>query len=183
MGGGECDYPGCTRVRHGKGLCATHYRQMQRRGFVSEIAVVPNPHEWLLAHVEHKGEECLAWPFFRTTNGYAGTRIGGHREMCILAHGEPPFEGAVAAHSCGKGHEGCVNPNHLSWKTPKQNSADMAVHGTLMRGETHSGAKLTAEDVMEIRQSDSSLSVLAKAYAVHKNTIAYAKRGQSWSHI
>lgn len=61
--------------------------------------------------------------------------------MCQKAHGDPPSPKHDAAHSCGRGHEGCVNPNHLSWKTKKQNQADRITHGTshlhiLTRDET-----------------------------------------------
>lgn len=50
--------------------------------------------------------------------------------MCILAHGEPPSPEHVAAHSCGQGHEGCVNPGHLRWATVAENIADTLKHGT-----------------------------------------------------
>jgi hypothetical protein len=33
-----------------------------------------------------------------------------------------------ATHSCGNGHLPCINPHHLSWKTPFQNRQDAKWH-------------------------------------------------------
>lgn len=94
--------------------------------------------EWLEAHVDHAGNDCLLWPGSRNWNGYGNFQVNGkvryaHRTMCELAHGAPPSPGHVAAHSCGRGQDGCVNPKHLSWKSPADNQLDRRVHGTSKR--------------------------------------------------
>lgn len=92
--------------------------------------------EWLKERASSAGEECLFWPFGRNWNGYGHLKPHGqrtayaHRVMCELAHGEAPSPIHVAAHSCGRGSAGCVNPNHLSWKTPRENQLDRRAHGT-----------------------------------------------------
>src|SRR5690606_12175061 len=86
---------------------------------------------WLVAHagwLDHA--RCLKWPFGRSGHGYAGqatvdgVREAAYRHMCRLAHGNSPSSEHQAAHSCGKGHEGCINPNHLRWATPAENQSD-----------------------------------------------------------
>lgn len=83
-------------------------------------------------------EECLSWPFARNANGYGKIRLGSRmltvsRLVCERAYGDPPTPDHEAAHSCGKGHEGCVNPFHLRWATAKENAADRIVHAAAKR--------------------------------------------------
>lgn len=33
--------------------------------------------------------------------------------MCELVYGKPPMPKHQAAHNCGKGNLGCINPKHL----------------------------------------------------------------------
>lgn len=82
--------------------------------------------QWLHDHLNFDGPECLVWPFGKRWNGYGqvwiNEKIGyPHRVMCELVNGPPPTPKHVAAHSCHKGHEGCVHPKHVSWKTPREN--------------------------------------------------------------
>lgn len=46
------------------------------------------------------------------------------RHMCKLKNGDPPTPDHEAAHSCGNGKHGCINPNHLRWATDAENMAD-----------------------------------------------------------
>lgn len=84
----------------------------------------------LLAHVRHKGEDCLIWPYSRDDKGYGQVSIGGgkikkaHRVMCEIVNGSPPTSKHQAAHECGNGHLGCFNPRHLKWKTNSENQKD-----------------------------------------------------------
>lgn len=78
--------------------------------------------KWLRAHTDYSHDWCLIWPFVSKLHGYGqfgylGKNYYAHRFMCELAHGPAPSPLHEAAHSCGRGHEGCVNPQHLSWKT------------------------------------------------------------------
>lgn len=87
-------------------------------------------YEWLVRHVSYPGDNCLTWPFARDSRvgrgllGHESRRYWAHRLMCILAHGEPPTPKHQASHTCGRGHEGCVNPRHLEWKTNSENQYD-----------------------------------------------------------
>lgn len=79
--------------------------------------------QWLREHASHTGLNCLAYPFFRNQwTGYAqfgfeGKMLYAHRFMCELKNGPAPSDKHHAAHTCGNGHMGCVNPMHLAWKT------------------------------------------------------------------
>lgn len=136
---------------------------------------------WIRDHIGHQGEECLIWPFGRCQGGYAnigraGKAIYVHRLMCERRNGPPPSPTHHAAHSCGKGHEGCVNPCHLSWKTPANNQADRRQHGTL----TGRRYRLTPEKVAVIRASRDPVLVIAKQFNVTEATIRQIRSGKTW---
>jgi hypothetical protein len=111
---------------------------------------------WLKAHVAYQGDDCLPWPLSRDNRvgrgrvGYNGKHLWAHRLMCILAHGEPPTPKHQAAHSCGKGHYGCCNPRHLSWKTNSENQLDRRKNGNMLRNRSGWRGNLSPEQRAEI---------------------------------
>lgn len=112
--------------------------------------------------------------------------MGAGRAMCIIAHGEPDDPKFDAAHSCGNGHLGCLNPNHLSWKTHKANMADRHEHGTHYMGQQNPRALFTNEQVADIkaRLLDGEIgNQIAKEYGVTRSTIYHMKHGTRWAHI
>jgi hypothetical protein len=62
----------------------------------------------------------------------------------------------------------CVNPEHLEAVTPAEN---------VRRGRR---AKLTAEQVAEIRASADTQMVLARRYGISQPQVSRIKRGQTW---
>jgi hypothetical protein len=141
---------------------------------------------FLKALIGHTGTDCVIWPFSRTEKGYASVCVNGkcrkaHRLLCIMAHGEPPTPEHEAAHSCGNGHAGCVNPFHLSWKTRIENQRDRYVHKRLppKRGKH----KLTPEQVIEIRAIGESKTrvELAEQFGVSPDNIRQILVGETWS--
>jgi hypothetical protein len=146
--------------------------------------------QWLIDHATHDRDECLIWPFAVHHDGRGQVSIGmrtlqAHRVMCKLAHGDAPTERHEAAHSCGNGHLGCVNPRHLRWATSKENKADQLAHGTRVWGEKHPSHKLTRRAVRTIRSlaDIKPREALAQEFGVHVLTIGKVIRRESWRHI
>lgn len=142
---------------------------------------------WFLAHVAYADDDCLIWPFARDRNGRGKLMIPGeqwaHRAMCRAAHGDPPTPTHQAAHSCGNGHGGCINPHHLSWKTPRQNSLDMRTHGTKARKPGCARYILTAAQVEEIRSlgDAKTQAELAEIFGVTWQNIGHVLRRETWN--
>lgn len=84
-------------------------------------------------------------------------------------------------HSCD--NPPCVNPDHLSLGTPKDNSEEMVERCRNQRGETRWNAKLCDEAVIAIRQSDATLEELAQLYGVSFQSVSDAKNGRTWTHL
>jgi hypothetical protein len=187
---GLCLIPDCGKPAITRGYCHAHYQRLRRHGdplagrtpdgelirWIHEVAML------------HTSDDCLPWPFGTIGNGRAQVRVGGKkviasRYVCELTHGSPPSAEYDAAHSCGKGHEACVSPGHLIWKTHAENMADRLVHGTLRRGERHGMAKLTEDDVRTIiaLKGDVPPRRLAERYGVSRGTISNIHSGRGWS--
>lgn len=132
-----CKIDDCDKPVNCKGLCQMHYTRLQRHGdpLFTKTAAEGVGLKLLHSLVGHKGKECVIWPYSRNPQGYGQTYycsevMGAHRVMCILENGPPPTETHQAAHGCGNGRGGCINPDHLRWATPQENILDkFEMHG------------------------------------------------------
>lgn len=185
-----CSIEGCNKPVTARGWCGAHYVRWMRHGDpLAGRTPWGDPLNWLRAHVSHPDRiNCLTWPFATGQNGLAVVRIDGktaraHRVMCTLVHGDPPSPNHETAHSCGRGHEGCVNPHHLRWDTRKGNFADKLLHGTHNRGDQCPVSKLTEAEVREIKGLLSIMPVrtIARRYGVNPATIYSIRSGASWA--
>lgn len=148
--------------------------------------------DWLRAHVDFSGDECLIWPFIRHSNGRALIRIDGDLSsagpvMCQLAHGDPPVDGMRASYSCGNRLGGCVNPRHLSWATRKEisGSATQQLRAPYehARGSRHGRSKLTEDDVHKVRELSKTMTgaEIARMLGVTGTCISLILSGKSWA--
>jgi hypothetical protein len=136
-----------------------------------------------------KGDECLIWPFGRTSKGYAANLLYNgisqpvHRHVCTYRHGPPPFPGAEASHICGKGNEACTNPNHVLWETHSENERRKRDHGTDSRGTRNGRANLSEAQVLAILLDDGDYLTIAKAYGISHSIVSHIKNGRVWQHV
>lgn len=110
---------------------------------------------WVRDHANHTDPKCLIWPFYRMPTGYGqfcynGDNYYPHRYICELAHGPAPTAKHEAAHRCGNGHLGCVNPKHLAWKTKDENRQESTQHGKGGRNRYGNKGALKPADVARI---------------------------------
>lgn len=184
-----CKVPDCDRQHFCKGYCRLHFERWKRHGspdvVLKSLSPRGEPMRWLREHAKFSGDECLKWPFARFPDGRA--HMNGAkptRVMCELVHGPAP-DRAEAAHSCGKGHEACVNPRHLRWATSIENAADKSQHGTAIVGEAHYAAKLTEADVCAIRQlrGRQTLAQVGAMYGVGASCISKVQKRTAWRHV
>lgn len=184
-----CSIPTCDKAAHCAGLCNSHYKRNLRYGDPLKGRTPRNSAPAFLYDVviPYRGTECLIWPFARSRGGYAHIRISQKtmivpRIVCEAANGPQPAERPIAAHTCGKGHLGCVAPTHLQWKTHKENSADSELHGTVARGEKSGNSKLSDADVRYILQQLQTRKPkqIAAEFSVSPQTIRCIKRGERY---
>lgn len=129
---------------------------------------------------------------------YRGKRIGAHRLMWILCHGDPGTK--FVCHSCDV--PACINVAHLWLGTHDENMADKVQKERQAKGdksprrlradsypvgERHYRAKLRAKDVKRIRtvyaQGHISLRALAAHYGVDTAAIHAVVQRRSWKSV
>lgn len=141
---------------------------------------------YLRDRVNHEGPDCLIWPFARTFEGYGhlqykGRGYSAHRLMCMFAHGDPPTPEHEAAHSCGRGHEGCINPSHLSWLTRAENQQERYLH----RRKPTARRKLSNEQVSQIRTigNTKGRAEVAQMFGISRGTVRKIMLGETWRDV
>lgn len=182
----ECTVDGCSRHHEARGYCVPHYERWKRHGDPLGGGTTHGDPERHFRDVvlPYDGDDCLLWPFSRAGNGYA--MLNGKvvsRLVCKEHRGPPPTNKHEAAHTCGKGSEGCVSRHHVRWATPIENAADKIGHGTSARGEQSWTAKITENDVREIRALTGLVlqRELAEKYNITQSTVSNVQTRRSWA--
>lgn len=108
-----------------------------------------------------------------------------HRISYRLNVGEIPA-GKQVLHSCDVG--ACVNPAHLFLGTQKDNMQDMLRkrrqnRANNVKGEAHPLARLTEEEVRDIRASKEKDAVLAARYGMSRSHICAIQLGRYWKSV
>lgn len=192
-----CSVEGCERIHHSHDLCSLHLYRLRTQGDTGPVGLMMAEKgellEWLLnvASKHKKKQNCLIWPFSRGSDGYPivtykGKSKRAHRLVCRKVHGKPPTKEHQACHTCGKGHEGCINPHHLYWGTPKENMDDRAEHGNTVFGVAHSSAKLTdakVEKILRLIDENWQYKQIAEKFKVTPRTIRLIALNETWKHI
>lgn len=157
----------------------------RKRASVSGVKFSRNP---AIHRRFHKGYEklssgCWEWKRAERVNGYgvigdSGKSASAHRVSFELYYGEIP-DGLIVCHTCD--NRSCVNPAHLFSGTYTDNYQDMKTkcRERFVYGSTHHAAKLSSEQVQEIRLSDMSGKQLAEQFGVSKSAISEIKNGKA----
>jgi hypothetical protein len=154
---------------------------------------------------------CRVWNGKRTKSGYGVFRISdrnylAHRVAFLEANPGCSIPKKMhVAHSCHV--RLCIEPTHLSIKTPKQNHREMVDAGrhwmrsrpeniargdrngsrtrpdVRPRGELHAEAKITENIVRAIRWSSLGASALARHFQVSPSLICAVRSRRNWSHV
>lgn len=139
-------------------------------------------------------DDCWNWMAFRNPSGYGMIRNGkrmalAHRVGWVLANGEVPL-GRQVLHHCD--NRACVNPAHLYIGTNADNIRDKVERGRSRfphperQGELHPMAKLSSEQVEEIRNRSTGARGegrrFAREYGVSPSLISLIVNRKLWAH-
>jgi len=134
-----------------------------------------------------KTPDCWVWHGSQNKQGYgnfwySGKCLKAHRASWMMAYGEIP-SGLDVLHKCD--NPACVRPEHLFLGTDVDNANDRSRKGRSKprKGETNGNAKLTEQDVAEIRSIGGNRHALAKKYGVSDSLISHVINRRIWRHV
>lgn len=170
--------PGCGAVLGGKQGISGHAKNTP--------SCTPAARFW--GRVDSSGGPDACWPWegaVTSQHGYGnalweGRYVSAHRIAWSLRNGPVP-SGMCVLHKCD--NRVCCNPAHFFLGTKKDNSDDKIAKDRHARGERNKHAKLTPEQVLAIRQADSTQRELAAKYGVCQSAIAAIVSRRSWMHL
>ena len=152
----------------------------------------PREVQWYLANADVRGpDDCWEWKRGRVGKGYGAyypNGKGSQRYAHIVAvekDGREVPDGLVVMHTCD--NPPCVNPAHLVVDTQRENLLDMQRKGrkVQVRREGHPRAKLTEEQVVEIRKRYPtravSVRVMAREYGISHVQLMRVAKGRAWA--
>ena len=101
-----------------------------------------------------KTSTCWLWTGAKTRDGYGHIIYNGRYRKAPqiaweLANGRPFPKELWALHTCN--NPGCVNPEHIYPGTARDNHLDAVKSGTFLSGDRSPKAKITSQQVAEIR--------------------------------
>jgi hypothetical protein len=145
------------------------------------------------SHVDQSGGPDACWLFVGhiNTSGYGrftvnNRYVAAHRAAWEAANGPIP-KGVQVLHNCPGGDSpACCNPTHLFTGTHAENMADMASKGRSNAGRDTRHHKLTANDVLVIREClkrDEFVRAIARRFNVNAKTIRMIRDGETWRDV
>ena len=111
-------------------------------------------------------------------------RVRVRRHTLILEAFDGPGNGRVARHK--DGNSGNDHKNNLEWGTQAENCQDTVAHGRSTKGGKNGQAKLTEEQVLEIRRRHAQKEyghALAKEFGISQASICDITSRRTWRHI
>lgn len=111
--------------------------------------------------------------------GNDGRNQLAHRVSFEMAYGPVP-DGLSVCHQCDR--PPCINPGHLFAASHQDNIKDMMKKGrkNAAKGKAHGMAKLSEQQVQEIRHSTLSSRELGRRFGVGHSHVLRIKNNQSW---
>lgn len=133
---------------------------------------------------------CWEWNGAKTKDGYGRTTKKSkstttHRRMYELVFGEIP-RGLHVLHMCD--NPPCINPEHLELGDHNKNMAQMQSRGrkAVLSGEDNPSAKLTEEDVSDIKiflRNGILPKDIIKVYPIKQAIVYHIKNNRVWSNV
>lgn len=190
-----CCIKGCEKTVEALGLCINHWRRNKLYGSPAAY----KSHSGLFRGMPavdrfwrqtKKGDGCWLWQASVDKDGYGvfrgvinGVQLSRAHRFSYALHKGAIAEGLEVCHSCDVPR--CVNPDHLTLGTTKQNQQDKwrKGRGRVAFGEKSGKAILTEAQALAILKDPRTYTQIAADYNVAPSTIGSIKQRVSWPHL
>ena len=191
----SCRVDGCDRPIRviSRQLCNRHYRRWQRSGSPEGTLSLRPPEgssqeeafAWYRPGDPPVGpDECWDWQGSVDAYGYGQLRGKKAHRLSYEIHAGAIPEGLGIRHTCDRPI--CVAPQHLIPGTQRQNTDDALDRDRIRRGERHGQAKLTEDQVVEMRKrhaAGESARSLSQVFGVGAKTAWQVVNRTTWKHV
>jgi hypothetical protein len=151
--------------------------------------MIPLAERFRRYYVSGPKDACWIWTGTFDRNGYGvisdekRRQLRAHRVAYEQAHHVHIPEDKYVLHDCD--NPACVNPAHLKLGTSADNNRDMITRRRHRFGQRHHRAKITEEQVREIRAlyPGMSQSAIAIRYGLDQTTVSQIIRKVNWTHV
>ena len=191
-----CSVEGCSDLSWSRGWCNKHYSKWRKYGDPNHAISCPHglTPDAQLRFYGWTVTESDCWEglnLLSDKDGYLafsreGKSLRAHRLAYETWVGPIP-EGHVVRHKCD--NPPCINPDHLETGTVADNNRDRSMRGrnNPAQGESHRSAKLTEQDVFDIRSEYATGQITQKAlaefYGVSRSLVGLVVNHDRWKHI
>lgn len=170
-----CSAKGCLRLAVRRGFCEKHAQRFATHGHTNDPIRVQ----------DHRGPWAGCWDW-GTDQAYPLVWVDGHKQRLNRAVWEALFgpvpPGLFVCHRCDNPR--CYRPEHLFLGTSQDNHLDMQQKGRIARGVKSRHAKLTEDDVREVRrriEDGQSGRSIARSLGVKESCISAIKHRRTWA--
>jgi hypothetical protein len=144
---------------------------------------------WLKVKILGK-DDCWLWVAGTRRDGYGVFQVfNPHKNFAAHRFAFEDKVGPIPSrlyvcHRCDR--KLCVNPSHLFLGTQKDNMVDAVSKGIMRKGSRHGMAKLTEDNIRDIRrQSHSGMSAakIALGLKISPSNVRLILTGETWNHV
>jgi hypothetical protein len=188
-----CKVEGCfSKLKGGLGYCSKHYQRVKRYGDPNGGIKPHGTMEERFWRFVEKTDECWVWTG-QKIRGYGRLSVGAKEEKSVGAHRfswelhnkQKIPDGKFVMHSCD--NPSCVNPDHLSIGSPKENYDDMVLKGrrkvVAPKGVANGKSILDEEKVRFIKTCGLNHAKTAKILGVSVSCVRGVRSGRTWSQV
>jgi hypothetical protein len=180
----------CTRadaLRDGMTLSCGCFGTAKRRMKRGALETTGSILKFESCYIPEPNSGCWLWlSNVNPQNGYGrfygpgGKPVYAHTFSFLTFKGAIP-KGKMLRHTCDV--KICVNPDHLITGTAKDNARDAVERGLHAHGVRHGMAKLTAEQVQQIRASEASATQLSRTFSTSRMNIDRIRKRLIWKSV
>ena len=189
MAEGTCSNCGAYSKRWVRTWCNACYQRWYKygdpngRGSTFTRPPGMSDEDWFLSLADRSGD-CWTWMGRRMEGKWDyGMFRRGPAHVWAYRHWVGPIPDGLQVRHYVCDNPPCVNPAHLLLGTHCDNMQDMVDRGRQPRGGRVHTAKLTEDEVREIRASSATNRELAATFGVDKSVISRVRSGKTWRHI